>query len=62
MWHWKLKTLIKIRFVNRVIMLEETLEFKQTILLCYGKKKTLTLQQIVFKAQVWTIAEIINHC
>jgi len=43
-------------------MLEETLEFKQTILLCYGKKKTLTLQQIVFKAQVWTIAEIINHC
>jgi hypothetical protein len=34
---WKLKTLIKRRFVSKVIMFEETLEFKATILLCYGK-------------------------
>ncbi len=50
MWHWKLKTLVKIRFVNKVIMVEETLEFKQTILLCYGRQKTLMLQQKILEA------------
>jgi len=34
---WKLKTLVKTRFASKVIMFEETLEFKATILLCYGK-------------------------
>ncbi len=38
-----LKTPMKTRFANKVIMFEETLEFKQTILLCYGRQKTLTL-------------------
>jgi hypothetical protein len=33
----KLKTLLKTRFPNKVIMFEKTLEFKSTILLCYGK-------------------------
>jgi hypothetical protein len=33
----KLKTPIKTRFDSKVIMLEETLEFKVAILLCYGK-------------------------
>ncbi len=42
--------LAKTRFANKTIMFEETLEFKQTILLYYGKQKSLTLQQIVFKA------------
>jgi hypothetical protein len=28
---------VKIRFVDKIIMFEETLEFKQVILLCYGK-------------------------
>ncbi len=42
--------LAKIRFANKIIMFEETLEFKQTILLYYGRQKSLTLQQIVFKA------------
>jgi hypothetical protein len=32
-WHQKLKTM----FASKVIMFEKTLEFKQTILLCYGK-------------------------
>jgi hypothetical protein len=50
MWHWKLKTLVKIRFMNKVIMVEETLEFKQTILLCYGRQKTLMLQQKILEA------------
>ncbi len=32
----KLKTLVKRRFASKVIMFEETLEFKYAILLCYG--------------------------
>jgi hypothetical protein len=40
---WKLKTLVKTRFVSKVIMFEEILEFKVTTLLCYGKQKTLSL-------------------
>jgi hypothetical protein len=62
MRHWKLKTFVKIRFVSKVIMVEETLEFKQTILLSYGRQKTLTLQQRIPKAQVWAIAEVVIHC
>jgi hypothetical protein len=41
LWLYKLKTPIKTRFASKVIMVEETLEFKVTILLCYGKQKTL---------------------
>jgi len=44
MSHWKLKTPIKTRFVNKVITFEETLEFKQIILLCYGRQNRLILQ------------------
>ncbi len=44
MSHQKLKTLIKTRFVNKVITFEETLEFKQIILLCYGKQNRWILQ------------------
>jgi hypothetical protein len=32
----KLKTPMKKRFVSKVIMFEEVLEFKEAILLCYG--------------------------
>jgi hypothetical protein len=35
--------LAKTRFANKIIMFEETLEFKQTILLYYGRQKSLTL-------------------
>jgi len=41
LWLHKLKNPIKIKFVSKVIMFEKTLEFKATILLCYGKQKTL---------------------
>ncbi len=30
---------------SKVIMFEKTLEFKAIIMLCYGKQKTLSLQQ-----------------
>jgi hypothetical protein len=34
---WKLKTPIKTRFASKIIMFEECFEFKEIILLCYGK-------------------------
>jgi hypothetical protein len=37
MWHRKLKTPMKTKFVNKITMFEKTLEFKQGILLCYGR-------------------------
>ncbi len=33
----KLKTLLKTRFAYKVIMFKETLEFKETIITCYGR-------------------------
>ncbi len=54
----KLKTLVKTRFTSNVIMFGKTLEFKATNLLCYGKQKILSLQQIP-KAQMWTIVETV---
>ncbi len=59
---WRLKTFIKTRFLGKVIMFEEILEFKVITLLCYGKQKTLSLQQQVPKAQVWTIVEVVTIC
>jgi hypothetical protein len=38
-----MKILMKTKFVNKVIMFEETLKFKQAHLLCYGRQKTLTI-------------------
>jgi hypothetical protein len=43
-------------------MFDETLEFKQASITCYEKQKTITLQQIVPKAQVWAIVEVITSC
>jgi hypothetical protein len=34
---WKLKILVKTRFAFQVILFQETLEFKHTIALCYGR-------------------------
>jgi hypothetical protein len=43
--HRKLKTLVKTRFASKIIMIEECLELKKAILLCYGRHKIMTLQQ-----------------
>jgi hypothetical protein len=43
--HWKLKILVKTKYSNKVIMFEEMLEFKQTILLCCEKQRTLSLHK-----------------
>jgi hypothetical protein len=41
-------------------MFEETLEFKNAIILCYGRQKSIALQQRVLNAQVWAIAKAIT--
>jgi hypothetical protein len=43
-------------------MCEETLEFKQAIITCYGKQKIVTLQQKVLKAQMWAIVKVVTSC
>jgi hypothetical protein len=40
----KLKTPIKTRFASNIIMFEECIEVKKTIIICYDRKKTMTLQ------------------
>jgi hypothetical protein len=56
----KLKTPIKTRFASKVIMFEKTLEFKQTIITCYKRQKTIALQQKVVKAQTWVVTKVIT--
>jgi len=58
----KFKTLAKTKFASKVIMCGETLEFKQTIITCYGKQKIVILQQKVLKAQMWAIMKAITSC
>jgi len=57
--HQKLKTLVKTRFANKVIMFEETFQFKNAIIICYGKQNYIFFQQKILKAQVWAIVEVI---
>ncbi len=58
---WKLKTLVKTKFVFQVILFQETLEFKHTITLCYGRQQSLTLQGHVKSPQVWVVAQIVAN-
>jgi hypothetical protein len=39
----------------KVIKFKDVLEFKEAILLCYRRQKTITLQQKVFKVKIWSI-------
>jgi hypothetical protein len=42
-------------------MFKETLEFKNAIILCYGRQKSIVLQQKILKAQMWVIAKAITY-
>ncbi len=55
----KLKTPIKTRFVSKVIWFQKTLEFKYTIVLCYGQQQSLPFQNHVLSPQVWAIAQVV---
>jgi hypothetical protein len=48
--HRKQKTLMKIWFLNKVIMFQETLEYCDAINLCYGKQEIQKLQSHVLDA------------
>jgi hypothetical protein len=41
-------------------MFEETLEFKNAIIIYYGKHKSIALQLRIPKPQVWAIVEAIT--
>ncbi len=45
--HQKQKTLVKTRFASKVILFQETLEYRNAINLCYGKQEILELQDRV---------------
>jgi hypothetical protein len=51
----------KTRFAFKVIILfEKTLEFKQAIIICYGKQNIVTSHKRILKAQVWAIANVVT--
>jgi hypothetical protein len=41
LWPWKPKTFMKTRFASKVIMFEDTFEFKEDIILYYGWWRTI---------------------
>ncbi len=51
---------MKTRFASKVIMFKEVLEFKEAILLCYGRQKSIILHQRVLKVEVWAIAKALT--
>jgi hypothetical protein len=42
-------------------MFKEIIEFKNAIIICYGKKFFVVLQQWIPKAQMWVIVEAIIY-
>jgi hypothetical protein len=42
------------------MMFEEIFEFKNVIILYYGRKKSMALQHRIFKTQVWVIVEAVT--
>ncbi len=57
--HWKLKTPIKTKFANKVIMFQESLEYQNVINLYYRRQETHELQACVPNVQTWAICKII---
>jgi DNA-binding PucR family transcriptional regulator len=55
----KLKTHVKTRFASKIILFQETLEFKHVIALCYGRQQSFALQAYVPSPQVWAIAQVV---
>jgi hypothetical protein len=43
---------MKTKFTNKVFLFEKTFEFKNAMIICYGKYKFVVLQQKIPKAQV----------
>ncbi len=54
----KLKTIVKTCFVSKVVVFQETIEFKHVIVLCYGSQRSLALQGCVPNPQVCVVAQV----
>ncbi|KAJ7538060.1 hypothetical protein O6H91_11G033100 [Diphasiastrum complanatum] len=55
----KLKTPVKTRFASKVILFQETLEFREAIITCYSRQ-SLALQSRVPSPQIWAIAGAVS--
>ncbi len=56
----KTKPLMKIRFVNKVILFQKTLEHYDAINSCYGRQEIQELQGRVSNAHTWAICNVID--
>jgi len=52
---------MKTEFASKVIMFDKLLKFKEAIFLCYGQKRTITMQQKVLNVEVWGIAKAFTN-
>jgi hypothetical protein len=52
---------VKLRFLSKMIIFEETLKFKNAIILSYGRQWTMTSQHIDPKFELWAIAKAFTH-
>jgi hypothetical protein len=49
---------VKTKFANKVILFQETLEYLNAIIFCFGKQETQELQGCVPNAHIWAICKI----
>jgi hypothetical protein len=59
--HKKLKTLMKTRFMNKMILFQKIMEYWDAINLCYGRQQTLELQGRILDARTWAIRKAITE-
>jgi len=52
---------MKTEFASNVIMFDKLLKFKEAIFFCYGRKRTIILQQKVLNVEVWGIAKTFTN-
>jgi hypothetical protein len=50
---------VKILFVSKVVLFQETFEFKHVIVFHYGNQQSLVLHGHVHTPQVWAIAQVL---
>jgi hypothetical protein len=55
--HQKLKTPMKIMFVNKMILFQETVEYWDAINFRFGRQETLELQGRIMDAHTWVICK-----
>jgi hypothetical protein len=61
--HQKMKTLVKTKFANKVIIFQKTLEYWDTINLYHGRQEIQDLQSHVLDGHTWAICKcLLNLC